>query len=76
MTAKTIKDRIDACQVCCGIGWVCESHPDKPWDKDLPNGCECNAGMPCQACNPCEADTPPRMPAGVRVTFDKEGYRH
>jgi hypothetical protein len=26
-------------------GWVCENHPDKPWDKEL--GCECGAGVPC-----------------------------
>ena len=36
------------CLICLGLGWVCENHPDKVWDKDL--GCECGAGMPCQ-CN-------------------------
>lgn len=36
------------CPICYGLGWVCENHPDKAWDKDL--GCECGAGMPCE-CN-------------------------
>ena len=36
------------CAICKGIGWVCENHPDKAWDKQL--GCECGAGMPCR-CN-------------------------
>ena len=36
------------CPICFGIGWVCENHPDKPWDKEL--GCECGAGVPCE-CN-------------------------
>ena len=40
------------CTNCLDAGWVCESHPDKPWDKDLPSGCVCNAGMPCPMCNP------------------------
>jgi hypothetical protein len=33
------------CPVCQGIGWVCENHPDKPWDGE--KGCICGAGMPC-----------------------------
>jgi hypothetical protein len=37
-----------ACLICLGLGWVCENHPDKAWDKN--SGCECGAGMPCQ-CN-------------------------
>jgi hypothetical protein len=36
------------CPICFGIGWVCENHPDRAWDKEL--GCQCGAGMPCQ-CN-------------------------
>jgi hypothetical protein len=30
------------------IGWVCENHPDKPWDDEM--GCTCGAGLPCE-CN-------------------------
>lgn len=36
------------CPVCLGIGWVCENHPDLPWDEEF--GCECGAGIPCE-CN-------------------------
>jgi hypothetical protein len=33
------------CPICRGIGWVCENHPEKPWDLEL--GCVCGAGAPC-----------------------------
>ena len=36
------------CLTCLGIGWVCENHPDRAWDREL--GCMCGAGMPCE-CN-------------------------
>ena len=36
------------CLICHGIGWVCENHPEKAWDKEI--GCDCGAGMPCK-CN-------------------------
>ena len=36
------------CPICRGIGWVCENHPEKPWDPEL--GCVCGAGAPCK-CN-------------------------
>jgi len=26
------------CPICFGMGWVCESHPDRVWDNEL--GCE------------------------------------
>jgi hypothetical protein len=32
------------CPVCFGVGWVCENHPDRAWDKEL--GCEYEAGVP------------------------------
>ena len=35
------------CPVCLGSGWVCEDHPDKPWEHE---GCG-GAGAPC-FCNP------------------------
>jgi hypothetical protein len=34
------------CPICRGIGWVCENHPEKPWDSEL--GCVCGAGAPCK----------------------------
>jgi hypothetical protein len=48
------------CPICFGIGWVCENHPDKAWDKEL--GCECGAGMPCECNDGDEPDT-----AGILV---------
>jgi len=36
------------CQICFGLGWVCENHPTRVWDEKL--GCQCGAGMPC-VCN-------------------------
>ena len=34
------------CQICFGIGWVCENHPKRAWSAEL--GCQCGAGMPCE----------------------------
>ena len=67
MTDKTKTD--DAvCAACAGIGWVCETHTDKPWSEA---GCQCDAGVPCQDCNfSLGRDDPPRMPPGVTVIKD------
>jgi len=37
------------CARCQGQRWVCENHPDRPWE--VPGGCSCGAGMPCPDCN-------------------------
>jgi hypothetical protein len=37
-----------SCPHCLGIGWVCENHPNRPWDDAF--GCTCGAGIPCK-CN-------------------------
>lgn len=38
------------CPLCKGIGWVCERHPDRPFDGS--SGCTCGGGeTPCPACN-------------------------
>jgi len=34
------------CPAYHGLGWVCENHPDKAWDKKA--GCDCGDGMPCE----------------------------
>jgi hypothetical protein len=40
------KQRIAACSICKGTGWVCENHRDRSW----PDVCECGPGAPC-VCN-------------------------
>lgn len=51
MALQRISD-IDAsdpeCLLCEGTGWVCEDHPEVPWDE---GACCGGAGMPC-CCNP------------------------
>lgn len=37
------------CANCDGEGWVCEDHPEVPWQDG--DGCCGGAGSPC-ACNP------------------------
>ena len=38
------------CTSCEDTGWVCETHPSKPWNG--PKACGCGAaGMPCSICN-------------------------
>jgi hypothetical protein len=42
------------CQNCDGTEWVCENHPNKPWDGESSRGdaCGCGAGMPCNCIQP------------------------
>ena len=66
---------MSVCKNCSDIGWVCESHPNVPWDG---GGDECygGAGMPCEWCNPSDKDNPPRMLDGFQIILDKnDGYR-
>lgn len=38
------------CHQCDDCGWVCEAHPELPWQGD--NACTCGAaGLPCPRCN-------------------------
>ena len=49
--------------------WVCEDHPDKPWDgaSDMEDACHCGgAGMPCPICNPSDEVTARRCPKVFR----------
>jgi hypothetical protein len=62
------------CWQCDGSGWVCESHPERPWEGERACGCGA-AGMPCTICNPSDGLTPPRMPAGF-VDDKNGGTRH
>lgn len=52
-----------ACLLCEGTGWVCEEHPDQPWEG--PHACSCGAaGAPCPHCNRPHEGEAPRMPPG------------
>jgi hypothetical protein len=66
------------CQICDDAGWVCENHPDKPWDgtSSRADACGCGAGAPCKACNPCDDETAPDTSRAMRTVFDKDGWRH
>jgi hypothetical protein len=63
------------CSLCEDSGWVCESHPDRPWEGK--HACTCSgAGAPCPRCNVPEENEAPRLPDGFRTEFDKMGWRH
>jgi hypothetical protein len=63
------------CTLCQDNGWVCETHPGKPWDG--PRACPCGAaGAPCPSYNQYDHETPPRMPEGFLVEIDKDSTRH
>jgi len=59
------------CKSCGDTGWVCENHPDQPWE-DAPNSCHCGAGMPCNECNPCDEYNLPRMPSGTTQVWHRD----
>lgn len=62
------------CPTCLGERWVCENHPNKPWNE---NGCECGAGAPCLDCNPTTGrDDPPRMPPGTTIICGDDVKEH
>ena len=42
------KEEASECDVCEGEGWVCEHHPEEPWDEAHLKSCgDC---LPCK-CN-------------------------
>jgi hypothetical protein len=62
--ARTERDKLEhTCPNCDGTGWVCEEHPDQPWEGL--HACSCGAaGAPCPHCNRTDDGEPPRMPSG------------
>ena len=42
------------CKVCLGIGWVCESHPNRAWSEEF--GCQCGARIPSECAVPTTGD--------------------
>ena len=61
------------CMACEDSGWVCKSHPARPWEgSDTPSACTCGGGgMPCEWCN---TEYPPRQPH-TRITVDDDAQR-
>ncbi|WP_036017752.1 hypothetical protein [Bradyrhizobium sp. WSM1743] len=55
-----------ACELCEGTHWVCENHPDRPWDG--PKACG-GAGAPCPVCNNAGPDELPILPKGFETSF-------
>lgn len=41
-----------SCRNCDNTGWVCENHPQRPWDGESGrhDACGCGAGAPCEVC--------------------------
>jgi hypothetical protein len=60
------------CWRCDGCLWVCEAHPERPWEGPLACGCGA-AGSPCRICNTVE---PPPLPPDFKIDTDKKGWRH
>jgi hypothetical protein len=51
------------CPRCLGSHWVCEAHPERPWEGEY--ACGCGApGMPCPLYNASDELNPPKMPPG------------
>jgi hypothetical protein len=67
--ARAERDKLEhTCSLCDGGAWVCEEHPDRPWQG--PNACTCGAaGAPCPHCNGAD-DEPLRLPQGFKPDAD------
>jgi hypothetical protein len=59
MTAHVIA----VCPLCHGLQWVCEAHPDHPWDGKCCDG----AGDPCPRCNALTQGARPALPGGYEA---------
>ena len=55
------------CPRCYDTRWVCEAHPERPWEGG-PRACGCGAtGEPCPVCNRKNDDDLPEMADGFVV---------
>jgi hypothetical protein len=66
----------DQCSNCDRTGWVCETHPNRPFKmfSQRPDACECKGtGVPCPVCNTGE---PTYLPPEFKAMLDDTGPRH
>jgi hypothetical protein len=57
------------CDRCAKCRWVCEAHPNRPWDGE--HACGCGApGEPCPECN--RADGAPDCPRASASRWTKK----
>jgi hypothetical protein len=61
------------CARCADTRWVCEAHPDRPWE-DSPRSCCCGApGEPCPVCNNrIDEDSEPELSEDFIVNIKRE----
>jgi hypothetical protein len=71
-----------ACPHCHDTGWVCEDHPDRPFnhlDPTMPDGRCGGAGMPCLDYRCKIPKNPPPMPPGwksiAKVSDEPQGLQ-
>jgi hypothetical protein len=54
------------CPRCDGCRWVCEAHPERPWEGQAVCGCGA-PGAPCPVCNQPDEGAAPELPEGYTV---------
>jgi len=59
------------CPRCYGARWVCENHPNEPWNGDHSKRCD-GAGMPCPGCNEPHEGERPDMEDNFIPAFDRD----
>jgi hypothetical protein len=61
------------CARCDNCRWVCQAHPEGPWEG--PRACGCVApGEPCPVCNRVDDDTLPELPEGFIVDIKAKDW--
>jgi hypothetical protein len=60
------------CARCENCRWVCENHPDRPWEGK--RACQCGAGAPCPICNTPREDSVPEMPEGFKADIANKDW--
>jgi hypothetical protein len=67
--ARAEREKLEhTCPCCDDTSWVCEDHPDQPWEG--PHACRCGAaGAPCPHCNqPDDGGAPAKAAKNTNVS--------